>query len=229
MNWLQGIRNRYRVSDDPLRTLRRIELLAVLLGLLVCLQLAYGGVKLATMAAPEPVEPAADSLQVPLVLAPALVASGERNEIVSRPLFWGGRRPLAAVTIPPEAEGKPGELKGVKLVGVFGSGDQAGIIALVKGKKRRILLGEAVEGWILKSIQPAEIVVANGARTETLVLQHGKVKGAPASVNGAGGSGGQANAYPQPDSQSHKSVSAAAAAGSASEPKTRRRLVLGPR
>lgn len=52
MSRWKSIVNRYRVSEDPLRTLRRIELLALLLGLLLCLQLAWGSFRLATMAAP---------------------------------------------------------------------------------------------------------------------------------------------------------------------------------
>ena len=61
MSWLQAIGGRYRVGEDPLRTLRRIELLAVLLGFLLCLQLAYGALRLVAMAAPAPVAPAQPS------------------------------------------------------------------------------------------------------------------------------------------------------------------------
>ena len=63
MSWLQVMRNRYRVTADPLRTQRAVELLALLLGLLLFLQLAYNGVRLATRGTPEVVEPVADSLQ----------------------------------------------------------------------------------------------------------------------------------------------------------------------
>ena len=59
MSWLRKLGSRYRVGDDPLRTLRRIELVALLLGLLLCLQLAWGALRLVTQAAPEPVAPAA--------------------------------------------------------------------------------------------------------------------------------------------------------------------------
>ena len=180
MSWLTRIGSRYRVSGDPLRTLRRIELLAVLLGLLFCLQLALGGLRLATLSAPDPVTPAPDSLRVPAVLSPVSVAASERNEIISRPLFWSGRRPVEEVATLSEPQAKAGELKGVKVVGLFGSGERAGIIALVKGQKRRILLGDEVEGWTLKSVAPFELVVASGGRTETLSLERGSVKSAPA-------------------------------------------------
>lgn len=200
MSWLENIGKRYRVSGDPLRTLRRIELVAVLLGLLLCLQLALGGLRLVSLSAPDPVTPAPDSLRVPMVLSPLLVAASERNEIISRPLFWSSRRPLEEVATLAEPEAKAGELKGVKLVGLFGSGEQAGIIALVKGQKRRILLGDVVEGWTLKSVTPFELVVVDGDRTKTLALERGQIKAAPAGKSNdkspEHGRAGQVPAYP---------------------------------
>ena len=182
MSWLGAVRNRYLVTADPLRTQRRIELLALLLGLLLCLQLAYGAVRLATLGLPEIVEPAVDSMRVPAVPSHAAVAEDERDEIVARPLFWPSRRPADVVSgaggAPPPKPGQ-GELRDVKQVGVFGSGDQAGIIALVKGKKRRILLGEDIGGWTLESIGSTDSEFANGARRETLTLQRGSVTAAP--------------------------------------------------
>ena len=220
MSWLQNIRNRYRVSGDPLRTLRRIELFAVLLGLLLCLQLALGALRLVTIAAPEPVTPAPDSLRVPAVSGPAVVAASERNEIITRPLFWSSRRPVEEVVTLAEPEAQAGELKAVKLVGLFGSGDQAGIIALVKGQKRRILLGDVVEGWTLKSIRPSELVVANGDRTETLALERGQVNAAPAgkSKRKSGERSRVGQVKPYPASVASPSGKTAAAKGGAVAP-----------
>lgn len=189
MSWMKNISQRYRVSEDPLRTLRRMEMVALLLVLLLCLQLALGGFGLAAMTGPEPVQPAADSLQVPQVYGLVVVAAQERNEIVTRPLFWAGRQPGSEVVILPEDEEvKAGNLKGIKLVGVFGSGERAGIIALVKDKKRRILVGESVDGWTLESVDLGQIQLANGDQRETLMLQQGqitKAEPAPAAVNDA--------------------------------------------
>ena len=241
MNWLTRIGSRYRVSGDPLRTLRRIELIAVLLGLLLCLQLAFGGLRLATLSAPDPVTPAPDSLRVPTVLSPASVAASERNEIISRPLFWSGRRPVEEVATLAEPQTRAGELKGVKLVGLFGSGERAGIIALVKGQKRRILLGDVVEGWTLKSVAPFELVVTNGQRTETLALERGKVKQPPTddgdnkSKSGKQGRVGQVDAYPAgPAASGDTDPGVKAAAGKAApranpaKAESERTLGLGP-
>jgi len=217
VSWLQTISERYRVSDDPLRTLRRIELFALLLGAILCLQVALGALRLATSDGPAAVAPAADSLQVPTVLSPALVAAEERNEINARPLFWNSRRPVEVVAMLEESVDKPGKLKDVKLVGLFGSGEQAGIIALVKGKKRRILLGDAVEGWTLKSITQSELVVANGSQTKTLALQRGRVKAAPASKRKAAPRAGQVKPYPTGTAQGDRQEQAGGAASSAPE------------
>jgi len=180
VNRLQRIGRRYRVSEDPLRTLRRIELLALLLGVLLCLQLVFSAFFLAATTGPDPVRPAADSLQIPPVLGPAVVAADERNEIVSRPLFWSGRQPVDAVVVLEDPVAKSEKLKDVKLVGVFGSADRAGIIALVKDKKRRILVGESLDGWTLESIDSSKIQLVNGDRRETLTLQQGTISKAEA-------------------------------------------------
>ena len=54
MSWMHNIIQRYRVSEDPLRTLRRMEMVALLLVMLLCLQLAVGGFGLAALTGPEP-------------------------------------------------------------------------------------------------------------------------------------------------------------------------------
>jgi hypothetical protein len=166
---------RYAVAYDPLRSERRIELIVLLLGLLVCLLLFYGVLRLALVSAPSVVVPAEDSLLVTNVMTQGNVASGDSEEIRARPLFWSSRRPFVA---PPSVKPKPkkevtkvAELKGVKLLGVFGTGDTVGIIALVKGKKARILQGEAVEGWTLESVSSNEVVFSGSGRSQTLVLQ----------------------------------------------------------
>lgn len=42
MSAWESLRARYAESADPLRTQRRIELVAVLLGLFICLQVVFG-------------------------------------------------------------------------------------------------------------------------------------------------------------------------------------------
>lgn len=189
MSWLHSVLGRYRASADPLRTQRRIELIAVILAVLLGIQLAYGGVRLAIQGAPVPVEPAADSVRVPAVRTLEVVSAQDRNEIIGRPVFWPGRRPVDPVALREDVQSgqeEVGELREVKLVGVFGTGAEAGIIALVNGKKRRILLGESIAGWKLDSINAIGGQFSNDGRRETLTLQRGTVRVAPVgnSANG---------------------------------------------
>ena len=195
MSRFDTLRGRYRVEADPVRTERRVELAALVLGLLLCLQLLYSVVRLVLAAGPAAISPAQDALQVGQVQSVAAVDAGRSQEIRARPLFWITRRPVEekGVEVDPVVEEKKsaGELKGVKLLGVFGSGDTAGIIALAKGKKQRILKGEAMEGWTLESVEPNRVVLVDGGRREELVLMHRKVAAVenPAVVDPPGNNG----------------------------------------
>jgi len=177
MSLIRAVLDRYRISADPLRTQRRIELVAVLSALLLCVQLVVNSLQLVSMAAPEPVEPAADLVRVPAIHTLAVLADSGREEITSRPLFWSVRRPGDAGEegLLPEPE-RAGGLNGVKLVGVFGAGKEAGIIALVNGEKQRILVGETLAGWTVDSIRPTGSELRRGGQRETLTLQRGAIK-----------------------------------------------------
>jgi hypothetical protein len=190
MKWIIALRDRYRVQNDPLLTERRVELGALLLTGLLLLQLMYSIVRLSFLAEPEPIAPSVDILNDLDAMRVATVDVAMREEIRNRPLFWPGRRPLpdgVANSGEPDAGkgAKQSELDEIKLVGVFGGGDSAGIIALVKGNKRRILLGENLDGWTLKSVEASECVLTRGARRETLTLQRSAVAASAPSRRGA--------------------------------------------
>ncbi|MEH6637626.1 MAG: hypothetical protein V7700_19075 [Halioglobus sp.] len=174
MKWLSLTLGRYQVAANPLRSERAIELAVVLLVLVLCFQLLYSGAQIALLAAPEAVAPAADALTVREIRARTAVSAAQSNEIRSRPLFWEGRRPfeqqveVVAVKKPPPGEVK--KLEGVTLQGVFGSADATGVIVRVKTKRRRILLGEEINGWTLQSVDANEVVFVAGHRTANLQL-----------------------------------------------------------
>jgi hypothetical protein len=173
VNSIDTLLRRYRVEADPLRTERRIELVAVALACILLLQLIYVAIRLATGFSPQPMEPAAEALQVRLAARGEVLEAEQRAEIRMRPLFWEGRRPLETVVIENVApEEKPAvNIDGVKLLGIFGSGDTAGVIALVNGEKRRIFRGETLKGWTLEAVEPDRIVLVEGARREEIALQ----------------------------------------------------------
>jgi hypothetical protein len=126
---------------------------------------------------PEAVSPAADALAVRGVSQAARVTTGQSEEILARPLFWEGRRPVEDI-LPPagtDENAPPGQMKGVALLGVFGGGDSAGIIVRIKDQKRRVMVGEEINGWELQSVQPKTVVFAAGGRTRELKLRHGRL------------------------------------------------------
>tara|TARA_R110002110_G_scaffold415765_2_gene655196 strand:- start:49706 stop:50413 length:708 start_codon:yes stop_codon:yes gene_type:complete len=177
MSVVGRVLNRYRVSGDPLRTQRRLELLLVVLVLVLLLQLLYSSARLAAGVAPAALPPAEDAWQMRSAQSRKLVDATASEGIRARPLFWEGRRALDAEAAN-EAEARaerPGELKDVTLQGVFGAGETVGIIALVKNKKRRILQGEMLEGWLLDEVSPNRIVLVNGGRREVMQLLPGKI------------------------------------------------------
>jgi hypothetical protein len=170
MRW-HSVRDRYRVRVNPLLAERRIEFVILLLGLLLILQLVYGGAYLALLSTPDVVLPAADSLQVASSQPRKTITSQQSNEIRDRPLLWVARRPVVASSVSAAESPKPAQFKGFKLVGLFGTGDSVGIIATSKGKTQRLGIGEILDEWTLESVGVNEAVFSSGSRQETLVLQ----------------------------------------------------------
>lgn len=183
MNWAELLPQRYRVVTEPLRTERRVELIALIMIVLLLVGLIYGATRLVLMRAPDSLRPAADVLAVGEVKSWPPVSTDATQALLNQPLFWPSRRPLAPVEVivtePKQSSTgtRAAQIKGVILVGVFGGGDSAGIIVLYKGNKRRVMVGEELDGWKLKSVAPESAVISSGDRNQTLALQ--RLKGAP--------------------------------------------------
>ncbi|MEM1153953.1 MAG: hypothetical protein AAGI44_07415 [Pseudomonadota bacterium] len=180
MSIITRIVQRYRVAEDPLRTLRRLELVALVVLLLLCLQIGYSAIRLTTATLPASISPAEDSARIPEVLGPSLLEMESRMAVLDRPLFWRSRRPSEAPKTPVESKKSAEQLQDVKLVGVFGSGNRSGVIVLFKGSEKRLLVGEDLDGWELTDIDEAGIHFADGGRRETLRLERRVVKPAAA-------------------------------------------------
>ena len=184
MNIVAQLQNRYRQTEDPLRSERYLELAAVVVTLLFLLLVVFSGLRLSMLAEPEARLPAPESLVVADAMISGVVTSEMRNEINARPVFFPSRRPLSAAPPPPvvdKATANKSELDKVQLLGVFGGGETAGVILLVEGKKQRLGVGESVKGWKLKTVDLNEAQFASGGKLETLVLQY---SGAKAAGNG---------------------------------------------
>ncbi|TXS91330.1 hypothetical protein FV139_16485 [Parahaliea maris] len=163
--------DRYRESSEPLRTERRVELVCLGLGVLLALQVVWVLLRAVVPAGIEPVYPAESSLRVADIHSLNAVGQKESAEIRSRPLFWEGRRPQDSIPVeedaPVEQKTKQG-LPPVKLQGVFGS---RGVIATVKGKQERLLVGDEVAGWTLKEIKPDLAIFESSGRREEVGLK----------------------------------------------------------
>jgi hypothetical protein len=131
-------------------------------------------------------------------LAIELVSAELSEELRARPLFWPSRRVRVDNTESASVEQKTPapetEIDKLKLVGVFGAGESGGIIALVEGKKRRILVGEVVEGWSLDSVTRNEAVFADESRRKTLILKPQEIVATSATSGNSGAVPGAAPA-----------------------------------
>jgi hypothetical protein len=170
---LARLADRYRVQQDPLRSERRIELACLVLALMLLLQLVWVAARALVPPSPAPVEPAASSLTVADQLARRAVGSQASADLRERPLFWEGRRAVAAADSQavPVRSGRAPRLQGVRLLGVFGAGDSGGIIALVENRQQRIQVGEELSGWTLQSVTADGATLVNDGATEILDLQ----------------------------------------------------------
>ncbi|TGD74101.1 hypothetical protein E4634_08175 [Mangrovimicrobium sediminis] len=174
-----------------------MELVLVVLALLLLVQLAWGVFRLVVPSLSSPLPPAADALVVGAVHAGSVLDEEQRAEFRNRPLFWESRAPVAVaepvkVSRKPKADEKLGKLNGVKLTGVFGSGDSAGIIFSSKGKEHRVMVGEAVNGWRLETVEPQRAVFSGNDKQAELLLEQVAI---PVSVQQQGASAAPASSH----------------------------------
>lgn len=192
---------RYRADADPLRTERRVELVAVVLVGVLLLQLLYTLLRLGMDSSPRPVAPTADALAVAGALERRLADAEGREDIRARPLFWPDRRPAAAAAVDPAADkagARRGELEKVTLLGVFGSGAEAGVIALVKQSQRRVHVGEKVLGWQLAEVSGNRARFTEAGAEQWLQLR----------ILHAGGTGEDSAATAEPPARNKKQSNA---------------------
>lgn len=185
---------RYKGLSDPIKTERRAELVVLCLLLLLVLQIAWGVYSATFPSIPDPVRPTPDSLVVSEISGLSSASAEQRAQIQERPLFWASRAPLIAKEVEPEPKpaskgaAKSGKIENVKLSGVFGADDAGGVIIISKGKKRRLMVGEELDGWTLKSVDPVSASFASGDQLASLALSVGKIS--PSTKEASESSGG---------------------------------------
>lgn len=120
--------------------------------------------------------PAAQPLEVPVPPAPAAgaVVGGDLVvDVAARPLFLSTRRPPEPVAeVVPEEAPPPDPLADVTLVGIYGSGADAGVLLRKGAEVSRLRASAEWQGWRLLALGATEVTLvgADGA-TKTLKLE----------------------------------------------------------
>lgn len=120
--------------------------------------------------------PAAQPPEVPAPPAPvgdAVVGGDLVVDVAARPLFLSARRPPEpAAEVAPEEAPPPDPLADVALVGIYGSGADAGVLLRKSTEVSRLRASAEWQGWRLLSLSAAEVtlIAADGA-TKTLKLE----------------------------------------------------------
>ncbi len=94
--------------------------------------------------------------------------------ILERPLFAPDRKPPP----PPAPSAPPDPLGNVQIHGIY-TGENAGILARVDDKVRRVKLNETIGPWTLKSIAGREVTFTRGGESRQLPLAYAKLAANP--------------------------------------------------
>lgn len=102
--------------------------------------------------------------------------------LAARPVFSESRRPPPLDVAENPAKDEPDPLRDVKVLGLFGSGNDAGGILQVDGKVQRIRVGEKLGPWVLRSVNGVRLeLTRNGGGQATLELKHLPQPASPAA------------------------------------------------
>lgn len=105
------------------------------------------------------------------------VLGGRPVDFVFRPLFWASRAPIESqqpevteeVSVPSDLA-DPEVLEGVKLVGVFASGDvKGGILQSEDAERSRLYLGESLSGWQLTEVGQRSVTFMSADNVSTIL------------------------------------------------------------
>ena len=120
-----------------------------------------------------PPRPLPPEIKIPSAEAQAGAGStSDFAQILARPVFAPDRRPPPPPA-PPAPIPPPDPLATIQIQGIF-SGANAGIMARVDGKVRRIKIDEAVGPWTLKSVEGRDVIFGQGDETRKLRLEYAR-------------------------------------------------------
>lgn len=163
-------------------------LLSGLLGLILIAEYAYGlsaARKLQqSLQFSKDDSPLASELPAISTLKPT---SGDFNELVERPLFIEGRKPIAEATAETAQNADNGQIDDWELIGIYTKGQKNTVLFAKKNENRKFLkigLEQMVSGWMLKEIQADRVVLQQAAQMKTVMLRKPRADIKPAPTAG---------------------------------------------
>jgi len=114
-------------------------------------------------------------------------ANGEYNELVERPLFIEGRKPVVEAMAETAQNADNGQIDDWELIGIYTKGNKTTVIFAKKNETRKFLkisLEQMVSGWLLKDIQLDRVVLQQGAQIKTVMLRKPRADIKPAPPAG---------------------------------------------
>ena len=100
--------------------------------------------------------------------------SGTFNELVERPLFIEGRKPVVEAVVEATQNADNGQIDDWELIGIYTKGNKNTVIFAKKNETRKFLkIGaeQMVSGWLLKEIQLDRVLLQQGAQVKTVMLR----------------------------------------------------------
>jgi len=102
------------------------------------------------------------------------LTNGDFNELVERPLFIEGRKPVVEATAEATQNADNGQIDDWELVGIYTKGPKTTVLFAKKNETRKFLkigLEQLVSGWMLKEIQADRVVLQQAAQMKTVMLR----------------------------------------------------------
>lgn len=121
------------------------------------------------------VMPASSSLQALMITLPEK-ARKSNGDMLTRPIFWASRQvyepPLKPVKqqIKPSNKG-PDSFEKMTLLGMYGAGDDAGIIVSGEEGSQRLKVGEEIVGWVLDRVNAEGAEFSQEGKQRMLMLK----------------------------------------------------------
>ena len=163
-------------------------LLSGLLGLILIAEYAYGlsAARKLQQSLHYNKDDAALTSELPTI-ATLKPASGDFNELVERPLFIEGRRPIVEATAEATQNADNAQIDDWELIGIYTKGQKSTVLFAKKNETRKFLkigVDQMVSGWLLKDIQADRVVVQQAAQMKTVMLRKPRPDIKPAPTAG---------------------------------------------